>query len=370
MRARLAALGAGGVRARTFHSAALAQLRHFAPGEVGRILVVEGAPAAADRERRCRAPTASVPRATSRPRSSGRRTAASRPAGYRGVARRPRAAAPARPDAARLPRLRGAQGRGGRYRLRGSARAHDAAVRDGRARGRRLPRPLPGVHRRRVPGRQPAPAVAARALARRPRRPLRRRRRLPVDLRLHGRLGRAPARAAGAVPARAGRPARGELPLDAAGARAREPARAEARRRREEAARDAGRTGPSRSCAGLAIPAEEGAFVVGRIRALHGEGLPLEEIAVLFRTNARSADYEEVLHEAGDPVPGRLAAGARRRARPAEAASRRGRPGGRDGRAGGARARLARGAAGRSRRARADPPERPRAPRRARARAR
>ena len=38
MRARLAALGAGGVRARTFHSAALAQLRHFAPDQVGRIL--------------------------------------------------------------------------------------------------------------------------------------------------------------------------------------------------------------------------------------------------------------------------------------------------------------------------------------------
>ena len=38
MKARLAALGASGVAARTFHSAALAQLRHFAPGTVGRIL--------------------------------------------------------------------------------------------------------------------------------------------------------------------------------------------------------------------------------------------------------------------------------------------------------------------------------------------
>ncbi len=35
---RLAALGAPGVRASTFHSAALRQLRHFAPGAVGRIL--------------------------------------------------------------------------------------------------------------------------------------------------------------------------------------------------------------------------------------------------------------------------------------------------------------------------------------------
>jgi DNA helicase-2/ATP-dependent DNA helicase PcrA len=38
MRARLEALGAPGVRARTFHSAALAQLRHFAPERVGKIV--------------------------------------------------------------------------------------------------------------------------------------------------------------------------------------------------------------------------------------------------------------------------------------------------------------------------------------------
>src|SRR3984893_2348677 len=38
MRSRLAALGADGVQARTFHSAALAQLRHFEPSAVGRIL--------------------------------------------------------------------------------------------------------------------------------------------------------------------------------------------------------------------------------------------------------------------------------------------------------------------------------------------
>jgi DNA helicase-2/ATP-dependent DNA helicase PcrA len=38
LKARLAVLGAGGVRASTFHSAALRQLRHFGPDEVGRIL--------------------------------------------------------------------------------------------------------------------------------------------------------------------------------------------------------------------------------------------------------------------------------------------------------------------------------------------
>jgi DNA helicase II / ATP-dependent DNA helicase PcrA len=38
MKSRLATLGVSGVAARTFHSAALAQLHHFAPGSVGRIL--------------------------------------------------------------------------------------------------------------------------------------------------------------------------------------------------------------------------------------------------------------------------------------------------------------------------------------------
>jgi len=38
MRARLAALGAGGVRTQTFHAAALAQLHHLAPEPVGRVL--------------------------------------------------------------------------------------------------------------------------------------------------------------------------------------------------------------------------------------------------------------------------------------------------------------------------------------------
>ena len=38
MKSRLSALGVAGVVARTFHSAALAQLHHFAPGSVGRIL--------------------------------------------------------------------------------------------------------------------------------------------------------------------------------------------------------------------------------------------------------------------------------------------------------------------------------------------
>ena len=40
------------------------------------------------------------------------------------------------------------------------------------------------------------------------------------------------------------------------------------------------------------------------IRDLHTNGTPYEEMAVLFRTNARSADYEEALSEAEIPSQG------------------------------------------------------------------
>jgi DNA helicase-2/ATP-dependent DNA helicase PcrA len=49
---------------------------------------------------------------------------------------------------------------------------------------------------------------------------------------------------------------------------------------------------------------DEVSFVVDRIRALEGEGVPLEEMAILTRTNARSADFEQALHEARIPFQG------------------------------------------------------------------
>ena len=45
----------------------------------------------------------------------------------------------------------------------------------------------------------------------------------------------------------------------------------------------------------------ETAFVVQQVRALHDEGVPFGDIAVLYRTNARSAAYEAALTEAGIP---------------------------------------------------------------------
>ena len=45
-------------------------------------------------------------------------------------------------------------------------------------------------------------------------------------------------------------------------------------------------------------------FVVARIGALRDEGVPLEEMAVLCRTNARLVDFEEAFHEAKIPFQG------------------------------------------------------------------
>jgi DNA helicase-2/ATP-dependent DNA helicase PcrA len=50
-----------------------------------------------------------------------------------------------------------------------------------------------------------------------------------------------------------------------------------------------------------ATPDEEGAAIVEEIRRI---GEPLEEIAILARTNARLTDFEELLHEAGIPFQG------------------------------------------------------------------
>jgi DNA helicase-2/ATP-dependent DNA helicase PcrA len=44
--------------------------------------------------------------------------------------------------------------------------------------------------------------------------------------------------------------------------------------------------------------------VAARVRELHAEGLPLEDMAVLVRTNARTSEFEEAFHEAGIPFQG------------------------------------------------------------------
>src|SRR5919201_5155036 len=54
--------------------------------------------------------------------------------------------------------------------------------------------------------------------------------------------------------------------------------------------------GPDAILRPFASAGAEAAFVVERVRALAAEGVPYEEMAVLGRTNARLADFEEVFH--------------------------------------------------------------------------
>jgi len=59
--------------------------------------------------------------------------------------------------------------------------------------------------------------------------------------------------------------------------------------------------GPAPVLRRFATADDEATFIVERIRA---EPCPLEEIAILCRTNARLAEFEQVLHEAGIPSQG------------------------------------------------------------------
>jgi len=62
--------------------------------------------------------------------------------------------------------------------------------------------------------------------------------------------------------------------------------------------------GPAPELRRFDVPHDEAEYVVERMRALHGDGVPLEEMAVLCRTNARTADFEEAFHEAKIPFQG------------------------------------------------------------------
>jgi DNA helicase-2/ATP-dependent DNA helicase PcrA len=62
--------------------------------------------------------------------------------------------------------------------------------------------------------------------------------------------------------------------------------------------------GPEPEARSFAAAQAEDAWLARAIGRLRDEGVPLEEVAILCRTNARLADFEEVLHEAGLPFQG------------------------------------------------------------------
>jgi DNA helicase-2/ATP-dependent DNA helicase PcrA len=63
-------------------------------------------------------------------------------------------------------------------------------------------------------------------------------------------------------------------------------------------------SGPEPELRPFATAEAEDAWLVGELGRLAREGVPLEDVAILCRTNARLADFEEVLHEAGVPFQG------------------------------------------------------------------
>jgi DNA helicase-2/ATP-dependent DNA helicase PcrA len=62
--------------------------------------------------------------------------------------------------------------------------------------------------------------------------------------------------------------------------------------------------GPEPLVRAFGSAAAEDEWVAGEASRLAGEGVPLEELAILCRTNARLADFEEALHAAGLPFQG------------------------------------------------------------------
>ena len=62
--------------------------------------------------------------------------------------------------------------------------------------------------------------------------------------------------------------------------------------------------GPEPELRGFDSPGAEEGWVLERVRAMHAEGVPYEEMAVLMRLNARSVDFEELFADAHIPFQG------------------------------------------------------------------
>ena len=62
--------------------------------------------------------------------------------------------------------------------------------------------------------------------------------------------------------------------------------------------------GPAPVLRGFESAEAEGAFVLERVRAIRSEGVPYEEMAVLMRLNSRSVDFEELFGDAKIPFQG------------------------------------------------------------------
>ena len=301
MVARLRALGLPGVTARTFHAHALSMLRHFWPsrhdGQPLPELLDSKLPILGRLARQLPGHyrfTPSKDLADEIEWAKARRIA---PRAYEaaGRGRRPRAAHPGRPVRAHVRGLRAGEGAGRPDRLRRPARGDRSTC------SRRTPRP----RRRSAPRKrwfsvdeyQDTNPLQQRLLelwlGDSPR-PVRRGRRGPDDLHVHGGHVHVPHRVRGALAGRARGRARPQLPLDAAGAGARQPAARRARAARSASRRPAA-TVPSPRSASIRRRTRSSAALVAAIRARLAEGIAPAEVAVLVRMNAQLAPIEEAL---------------------------------------------------------------------------
>ena len=196
----------------------------------------------------------------------------------------------------RLPALRGGEARAGLTDFEDLLELADPPLR--RADGRRgdVPRALPLLHGRRVPGRQPAPADAARTLARRP----------------------ATSSARSATTTRRSTASRAPAPRTCSrcpsASRARRSSgwsRTTARRRRCSRSRTGSRPQLRHRKARRGRRPEPvlRPLVSSRSRRRSSSSdprrrCPLEEIAILAARTRASADFEQALHEAGVPFQG------------------------------------------------------------------
>ncbi len=153
-----------------------------------------------------------------------------RPGGVPGRHGRPCPSHPRRSHGRPLRVLRAPQARAQPDGLRGPAGAHARPDRGQRRCRRQGPSPVRGLLGRRVPGRQPPAAEPVGCLGWGPAGPLRRRRRLPVDLRVHRGHAALPRRLPHPVSGVPRREPAGQLPFVAGGTGHRQPARGGPRR--------------------------------------------------------------------------------------------------------------------------------------------
>ena len=320
MRSRLKALGVEGVSARTFHSAALGQLRWLAPGRVGEILPEQGAARCAGSPTACPGPTATERPPTSPRRSSGPRTGASR-----------RVATSSSLDGHEPPLPADLM-----------LRVYEAYERDKQDAGLIDFEDLLELAIRLFEEDEQAAMLLRERF-----------RTFTVDeyqdvnllqqslldlwlgerdelcavgddyQAIYGFTGATPDYLL-ALPERFARRRCGdsgvELPLDAAGARAGKPARSPARRRDQVAPGRPIASGVEPECrVARRTPTRRRSSWSSRSGACAEQNVAFEQMAILVRSNARAADFEEALAGGGDSLSGLLAARARGGALPAAA---------------------------------------------------